>query len=244
MAADMIGGAAARPSSLARRALSGGQRLAGRRHHARRAWEAQAGVSAGATACPRRPPPHSRAVDAGRSAPPAVRAASRTPGCGPGLPRTTALRCTARPGTSAPGPGPGPSQSARSLPPARTAATRPPRAHGRGLPGPLPPRARTRPSGAGSLRVAVGPRRRCPRRPAAAANGSRRPRALPGRGGRAGGCPDGCAGGGSERGSARGGAAPQERSAALLTNGSSALQLTKKPVDQWKPGAGTKSTRA
>lgn len=63
-------------------------------------------------------------------------------------------------------PRPGPSESAQSLPPTRTAAARPPRAHGRGLPGPLPLRARARLLGAESLPIpAVGPCRRCPRRP-------------------------------------------------------------------------------
>lgn len=86
MAADMVGEAAARPGGPARRALRGGQRLAGRRHHARRAREAKARLSAEAAACPRWSPlPHSRAVDAGRSASPAVRTASLEPRCWPGL---------------------------------------------------------------------------------------------------------------------------------------------------------------
>lgn len=141
-------------------------------------------------------------------------------------------------------PRPGTSEYALSLPPTRTAAARPPRAHGRGLPGPLPHRARARLLGAESLPVpAVDPCRRCPRRPAAAANGSRTPHTLPGRGGRTS-APSGRAGGGRERGRARGGTAPTTRSAALSTNGRGAPQLTKKPLGQWKLGAGTKSSRA
>lgn len=115
-------------------------------------------------------------------------------------------------------PRPGPSQRVRSPPLVHTAAARPPRAHGRGLLGPLPPHARARLSGAGSLPVpAVGVRRCCPRRPAAAANGSRAPRALPGRGG--GRVPGRVRGRRELRGSARGGATPDAIGG---------------PVDQWQ----------
>lgn len=181
----MISRAAARPRAPARRALRDGQWLAGRQHHARWAREVQARLSAGAAACPGRPPPHSLAVDTGRSASPAVRAASQALGCGPGLSSYDgAARRAQAPQRRAPRPRP--SEHARFLPPTRTAAARPPRAHGRGLPGPLAPRVRARLLGAESLPVpAVGPCRRCPLRPAAAANGSRTPHTLPGRGGRA-----------------------------------------------------------
>lgn len=192
------------------------------------------GSSAGSARGPRHAPRRRLAASQpgrapGRSAPPAVTAAPRAPGCGPGLPSSDGAARHGAPGHLRAGPRPGPSQSARTPLPARTATARPSRAHGRGLLGPMPPRAWARLAGSGSLRVpVVGP--------AAAAPGAPRPqqmvaepRGLPGgaQGGRA-------RGGGSTRGRA------SPRSAALLTNGSGELQLTKKSLDQWKPGAGTK----
>lgn len=127
-----------------------------------------------------------------------------------------------------------PSQSARSPPPARTATARPPRAHGRGLLGPCLPALRPplRP------RVAAGPcgrsGRRCPRAQRPQQMGAQR--LAHSRGGAGG----GRGGGGSTR-AVRGGASPPTRSAALPTNGSGELQLTKKPLGQWESGAGPRA---
>lgn len=164
-------------------------------------------VSAGAAACPRLTP--RRAADAGRSAPPAVRAAPRGREVGQAL--TERAVPAARPHSRRPA--------------AAGPWTRPP--------GPLPPRARPAsqaPGRRGSLRSVRPP---LPPRPAAAANGSEAPRALPGRGGAG----SGRGGGGSTRGCAERSLAPT-RSAALPTNGSGELQLTKKRLGQWESGAG------
>lgn len=119
------------------------------------------------------------------------------------------------------------SESARPSPPARAAATRRPRAHGRGLARPLP----------------LPPPRRSPRSvpaqpsaPAAVAKGSGAPGALQG-GGRARGGDGPARGAGQRAGWAR----VPARSAPRQTNGSSTSRLTKKPSSQWESGEGQKA---
>lgn len=159
---------------------------------------------------------------------------------GRAFPRTTTLRCTARPGTSSQGPEP------QALTECAVPAARP-YSHRPGVTSPW-----TRPSGpaasphSGSplrYRVAAGScgryRRQCPGRPATAANGSgasRTPEA-----GREGGWAQWRRKPERQR-AGRGRARMQTE--ALWTNGSAELQLTKKLLGQWKPGAGTKGSRA